>query len=312
MSSHRNDIPRLGWMVACIVILVATLPTSAWGQECPDNPAWSPAENWVWQQSCHDSDANFDARLGQKVPDPRNQQGWNADRKLSGSFLRELMVAPLYRTALKRLVITGAWVDGDADLSGLELPLRIEFHDTRFTGRVDFSSSVTRQSIVILASFLGHGADFSDSRIGDQLWMTGTTVDGELDLQFATIRNTVLIDKAHFKSISAGRLSTQQLALVDTTVDDKFDGDGMHARGLILLDQGNFGSVNLRGATAGDELTLSGTKISGDLILQWAKVHGLLFGEGRFGNSRRGEFGSVNAEGLTVTGRIVLGGADFK
>jgi hypothetical protein len=97
--------------------------------------------------------------------------------------------------------------------------LVVEISDSKFTGKVDLSSSNSDYPVSLKDSLLEKGADLSGAKIHGQLLLTKIESHGELNLESTEVDHEILLDYAKLKMVKAARLKSRQLALVKTYVD---------------------------------------------------------------------------------------------
>jgi hypothetical protein len=218
---------------------------------------WSELEKCAWGKICAGQIVNFNA---QDTPRPETSEGWDSQRQLSASFLRDILSQEPYRDAIavEGVRIVGALFQGALDLSFSCLKSHL------WLERCRFEKAVNLTGVQIDGWFF-----FEDSEIVEEdlaiVEQDKDTDSPSLDLRYAEIAGSVSMNRAFFKKNVdlTGATVTGHLSLTKATVEGRLNMIGLKAEKFISLD----------GATVEGKLNMSGLQVGQNLFMRAILKH---------------------------------------
>lgn len=160
--------------------------------------SWSGAELFLWKKLCLTDYIDFKFRtLRRKYIDP-NTSTWPETRKISGQFLEEILSKKKYRQFIENrsLQISNIWLHGDIYLKHVNVPISIEFIESKILSTIDISHSA------IL------GLAFNSSTLKNRLEISNSSLEGGLQ-----IYNSIFNEGLEVFGSSLGKLSITESTL---------------------------------------------------------------------------------------------------
>ena len=271
---------------------------------------WTEAELWVWDQIANGKVAYLNLRgTHQAHLDPNNQNGWNADRRLSVQFLQTILTDKPFveATPYAGVRILGALID-DAPLNleharlshtfWLELSrilVDVKCRNLRVDGELSFE-----------ACYFAGDVSLNRAVIAEDIILSASTFDGDVNLNGIAVTDSAFLrNKAAFKGrldLGAAKIGLT-LELNGSTFERDVSLNSVVVAGSALLrDKANFkGCLDLRGAKIGSSLDLSRSTFEGKIELSFAKIDSTL-------ELQHSIFlGPILLHGCTISGALMLG-----
>jgi hypothetical protein len=229
----------------------------------PPHPAWSPAEQWVWQRLCEGEIADFNAREG-KILDPSHPAGWDETRTVRAAFLDTVLLREPYRSALPRqgVRLVGARFDEATALDEARLGHMLWLDHTRFEQEVQLSGVKSTESVSLEGAYFAQTLDLSRVDIEGHLMLGGARVSGGLTLLGSRVGGQLDLHGGQ----CAGPLNLHGLEVKWHLL--------MHTQGDQVA---QFADVDLLGARIGGQLNLRGARCTGMGTMQSLEVASHVF-----------------------------------
>jgi uncharacterized protein YjbI with pentapeptide repeats len=293
---------------AGLTFLIAWLAaTASAAQDIPPRgQGWSEAEQWAWDEIRAGRIADFNTLDGNL--DPRKPDGWDNKRKVSPTFLKEILFREPYRSGIpvEGVRIIGAWFPEPVDLAHGHLNRQLWLDECRFEEAADLTNlhvdgwlSLVGSAFVAKQQGIGLiSLNLFAVRVGDVLAIDGATVAGALNMNGLEVENLL---------IRGPNVSFQDVNLTGAKI-------GGHL--LMHGPDASFRDVDLSGAKIGGQFTLEGTSVAGTLNMNSLEVGQHLSGAGAtfqyvdLIGAKVG--GTLNMHDAHVAGMLGLGGLEVK
>jgi hypothetical protein len=264
LSAHsRKGVRPEGAFVRsfCLVFLISTCtfaaaPAAAGpalpGEPCRVDfrPQWTAPEKWAWSKICVGDVADFNERDHVDPPlDPKRDEGWTNDRRLSSSFLETVLLYDPFRSALTRkgVHIVGAWFAEPVDLESARIEAQLLLERSRFDGNVTFARTHLRSL----------------------LWMDGSRFAGQLNMVRMQVADDLVMRKAEFGAVDLrGAKIGGHLAMEGSKFNGTLIMESIKIAGALFMRyEAEFGEVNLGEAEIGSQLDMNKSTFDGKLLM---------------------------------------------
>jgi hypothetical protein len=289
-TSILAALSRAAGQLLLAILLVASVVSLAGAQSIPPpGEGWSEPERWAWEQIRAGRIADFNAREGGVALDPRKPGDWDEGRRLSASFLKEILFREPYREAIpvEGVRIVGAWFAEAVDLANGRLDRHLWLDKCRFGGEVDLTALRVNGWLSLEGS-----ATAEQSAEPAPVSLYGAEIDGSINMNRTMFRDVELGDAR----------VTRQLVMQDAAVKGVLDMRGLEVGQHLFMDGGTFQDVDLLNARIGTQVDMSVTTVKGVLDMRSLEVGQHLF-------MRGGTFQDVGLASARITGQLNLDGA---
>jgi hypothetical protein len=123
------------------------------------------------------------------------------DNILTATFLRQIITEPPYRDALSSIIIAGAMVTGQLDLNKRSVPMRVVFEQSHFLEGINLESAQLAALWACRQCYSPASFTFRTVVTPGTIDVTGTQLEGALDLGAAIIDGDVLATGAAFAAV---------------------------------------------------------------------------------------------------------------
>ena len=244
---------------------------------------WSKEEQWVWEQIQAGEVADFNERDRETDPafedlDPTQAKGWDGGRRLSVSFLQDILTTKAFvdATSFKGVKILGALIDGDVTLdlahARLErlfwleksrLLLDIECRDLHVAGEFSLEGSHVKGTLSLYEARIDGNLSVALGLYERNMNLSKAKISGHISMNGSTFNGAVVMSGAKVSS---------QLSMMGSTFNSTLTMKGTEVgQGLFMCDKATFKDVDLTAAKVGSRVDLGSSTFNGVLTMRCAK-----------------------------------------